>query len=122
MTHGADNSSPHPASHPENPSTEELAQPEVPGLASGSLPQTPEQEKFLRQHFETLTDTPPEGRTRPCTQIVCACMRACVQCGAVWGRVTTPSSGSPPSVQRTRALLRVSGEQVAPLGWPLVGW
>ncbi|XP_076399465.1 WD repeat-containing protein 62 isoform X3 [Peromyscus maniculatus bairdii] len=45
---------------PENRSTEELAQPEVPGLASGSLPQTPEQEKFLRQHFETLTDTPPE--------------------------------------------------------------
>lgn len=63
MTHSADSSSPHPASHPENRSTEELAQPEVPGLASGSLPQTPEQEKFLRQHFETLTDTPPEGRT-----------------------------------------------------------
>ncbi|CAO2625976.1 WD repeat-containing protein 62 [Lemmus lemmus] len=45
---------------PENPSIEELSQPEVPGLASGSLPQTPEQEKFLRHHFETLTDSPTE--------------------------------------------------------------
>ncbi|KAL6035093.1 hypothetical protein STEG23_027287, partial [Scotinomys teguina] len=45
---------------PENLSTEGLSQPEVPGLASGSLPQTPEQEKFLRHHFETLTDTPTE--------------------------------------------------------------
>ncbi|XP_051063809.1 WD repeat-containing protein 62 [Phodopus roborovskii] len=43
---------------PEHPSIEELVQPEVLGLASGSLPQTPEQEKFLRHHFETLTDTP----------------------------------------------------------------
>ncbi|XP_038196347.1 WD repeat-containing protein 62 isoform X2 [Arvicola amphibius] len=41
----------------EHPSIEELSQPEVPGLASGSLPQTPEQEKFLRHHFETLTDS-----------------------------------------------------------------
>uniref|UniRef100_A0A8C2QGM3 WD repeat-containing protein 62 n=1 Tax=Cricetulus griseus TaxID=10029 RepID=A0A8C2QGM3_CRIGR len=40
------------------PEPEELVQPEVLGLASGSLPQTPEQEKFLRHHFETLTDTP----------------------------------------------------------------
>ncbi|XP_021089548.1 WD repeat-containing protein 62 isoform X2 [Mesocricetus auratus] len=45
---------------PEHPSAEELVQPEVLGLASGSLPQTPEQEKFLRHHFETLTDTPTE--------------------------------------------------------------
>ncbi|KAM7339941.1 hypothetical protein ACRRTK_000556 [Alexandromys fortis] len=45
---------------PEHPSIEELSQPEVPGLASGSLPQTPEQEKFLRHHFETLTDSPTE--------------------------------------------------------------
>ncbi|KAL1769057.1 WD repeat-containing protein 62 isoform X2 [Sigmodon hispidus] len=45
---------------PEHPSPEELSRPEVPGLASGSLPQTPEQEKFLRQHFETLTDNPTE--------------------------------------------------------------
>ncbi|XP_051018736.1 WD repeat-containing protein 62 [Acomys russatus] len=45
---------------PELPSTEELSQPEVAGLASGSLPQTPEQEKFLRHHFETLTDAPTE--------------------------------------------------------------
>ncbi|ERE48792.1 mitogen-activated protein kinase-binding protein 1 isoform 4 [Cricetulus griseus] len=48
---------------PELPSIEELVQPEVLGLASGSLPQTPEQEKFLRHHFETLTDTPTtEGK------------------------------------------------------------
>nr|XP_048294575.1 WD repeat-containing protein 62 [Myodes glareolus] len=45
---------------PEHPSIEELSQSEVPGLASGSLPQTPEQEKFLRHHFETLTDSPTE--------------------------------------------------------------
>ncbi|XP_029416955.1 WD repeat-containing protein 62 isoform X2 [Nannospalax galili] len=44
----------------ELPSTEELSHSEVPGLASGSLPQTPEQEKFLRHHFETLTDAPAE--------------------------------------------------------------
>ncbi|XP_034494142.1 WD repeat-containing protein 62 isoform X4 [Ailuropoda melanoleuca] len=40
--------------------TEELPQPEVPGISDGSLPQTPEQEKFLRHHFETLTDAHPE--------------------------------------------------------------
>ncbi|XP_045655941.1 WD repeat-containing protein 62 isoform X1 [Ursus americanus] len=39
---------------------EELSQPEVPGISDGSLPQTPEQEKFLRHHFETLTDAHPE--------------------------------------------------------------
>ncbi|XP_037675577.1 WD repeat-containing protein 62 [Choloepus didactylus] len=39
---------------------EELSQPEKPGMASSSLPQTPEQEKFLRHHFETLTDAQPE--------------------------------------------------------------
>ncbi|VFV40567.1 wd repeat-containing protein [Lynx pardinus] len=39
---------------------EELAQPEVPGISNSSLPQTPEQEKFLRQHFETLTDAHSE--------------------------------------------------------------
>nr|XP_058135263.1 WD repeat-containing protein 62 isoform X2 [Dasypus novemcinctus] len=44
------------------PSTteEELSRPERPGLANSSLPQTPEQEKFLRHHFETLTDAHPE--------------------------------------------------------------
>uniref|UniRef100_A0A8C0MRV4 WD repeat domain 62 n=1 Tax=Canis lupus familiaris TaxID=9615 RepID=A0A8C0MRV4_CANLF len=40
--------------------TEELSQPEVLGISNGSLPQTPEQEKFLRHHFETLTDAHPE--------------------------------------------------------------
>nr|XP_020023768.1 WD repeat-containing protein 62 isoform X2 [Castor canadensis] len=40
---------------------EETSRPEGPGLANSSLPQTPEQEKFLRHHFETLTDTTPEG-------------------------------------------------------------
>ncbi|XP_060041769.1 WD repeat-containing protein 62 isoform X2 [Erinaceus europaeus] len=40
--------------------TEELSRPEVPSIPSSSLPQTPEQEKFLRHHFETLTDTHPE--------------------------------------------------------------
>ncbi|XP_063108702.1 WD repeat-containing protein 62 isoform X3 [Cavia porcellus] len=39
---------------------EESSKPEGPGLAKGSLPQTPEQEKFLRHHFETLTDNHPE--------------------------------------------------------------
>uniref|UniRef100_A0A2K6EIX6 WD repeat domain 62 n=1 Tax=Propithecus coquereli TaxID=379532 RepID=A0A2K6EIX6_PROCO len=39
---------------------EELSQPEAPGTRSSSLPQTPEQEKFLRHHFETLTDSHPE--------------------------------------------------------------
>ncbi|XP_055992552.1 WD repeat-containing protein 62 isoform X2 [Sorex fumeus] len=51
---------------------EEPARPEAPGLASSSLPQTPEQEKFLRHHFETLTDAHPEEffhgslRDEPC--------------------------------------------------------
>nr|XP_021496688.1 WD repeat-containing protein 62 isoform X1 [Meriones unguiculatus] len=45
---------------PEQRSTEELSQPEVADMASSSLPQTPEQEKFLRHHFETLTDAPTE--------------------------------------------------------------
>nr|XP_015105680.1 WD repeat-containing protein 62 isoform X2 [Vicugna pacos] len=40
--------------------SEELSRPEVPGVSSSSLPQTPEQEKFLRHHFETLTDAHPE--------------------------------------------------------------
>ncbi|XP_012932839.1 WD repeat-containing protein 62 isoform X1 [Heterocephalus glaber] len=39
---------------------EESSKPEAPSLTKGSLPQTPEQEKFLRHHFETLTDTHPE--------------------------------------------------------------
>ncbi|XP_060995084.1 WD repeat-containing protein 62 isoform X5 [Dama dama] len=38
----------------------ELPRPEVPGMSNSSLPQTPEQEKFLRHHFETLTDAHPE--------------------------------------------------------------
>lgn len=38
----------------------ELSKPEGPSLAKDSLPQTPEHEKFLRHHFETLTDTHPE--------------------------------------------------------------
>uniref|UniRef100_G3TBU9 WD repeat-containing protein 62 n=1 Tax=Loxodonta africana TaxID=9785 RepID=G3TBU9_LOXAF len=42
------------------PAEEEQALPEGPGLTSSSLPQTPEQEKFLRHHFETLADTQPE--------------------------------------------------------------
>uniref|UniRef100_A0A8D2D0B6 WD repeat-containing protein 62 n=1 Tax=Sciurus vulgaris TaxID=55149 RepID=A0A8D2D0B6_SCIVU len=40
--------------------TEESSQPEGPGLANSSLPQTPEQEKFLRHHFETLTNAHSE--------------------------------------------------------------
>lgn len=51
---------------PDRPGTaEELTRPEVPGISNGSLPQTPEQEKFLRHHFETLTDAHPEGRAQP---------------------------------------------------------
>ncbi|XP_012630407.2 WD repeat-containing protein 62 [Microcebus murinus] len=42
------------------PGTGELSQPEGPGMCTSSLPQTPEQEKFLRHHFETLTDSHPE--------------------------------------------------------------
>ncbi|XP_004388234.1 WD repeat-containing protein 62 [Trichechus manatus latirostris] len=42
------------------PAEEEVAPPEGPGLPSSSLPQTPEQEKFLRHHFETLSDAHPE--------------------------------------------------------------
>ncbi|CAM9133795.1 unnamed protein product, partial [Bubo scandiacus] len=34
----------------------EVEEPEQNPLQSSSLPQTPEQEKFLKQHFETLTD------------------------------------------------------------------
>lgn len=41
---------------------EELSRPELTSISNGSLPQTPEQERFLRHHFETLTDTHPEGR------------------------------------------------------------
>ncbi|XP_015420304.1 PREDICTED: WD repeat-containing protein 62 isoform X1 [Myotis davidii] len=36
---------------------EELSRPELAGISNDSLPQTPEQERFLRHHFETLTDT-----------------------------------------------------------------
>ncbi|XP_069855335.1 WD repeat-containing protein 62-like isoform X2 [Dipodomys merriami] len=39
---------------------EEPPRPEGPGPANSSVPQTPEQEKFLRHHFETLTDAPSE--------------------------------------------------------------
>ncbi|ELV09389.1 WD repeat-containing protein 62 [Tupaia chinensis] len=39
---------------------EELSRPLGPGMPNSSLPQTPEQEKFLRHHFETLTDGHPE--------------------------------------------------------------
>lgn len=42
-----------------------MTRPEVPGMTNGSLPQTPEQEKFLRHHFETLTDAHPEGKGLP---------------------------------------------------------
>ncbi|XP_036296206.1 WD repeat-containing protein 62 isoform X2 [Pipistrellus kuhlii] len=46
---------------PECPGTaEELSRPELTSISNGSLPQTPEQERFLRHHFETLTDTHPE--------------------------------------------------------------
>lgn len=40
----------------------------MPSISNGSLPQTPEQEKFLRHHFETLTDAPPEGRALPLSE------------------------------------------------------
>ncbi|XP_066098569.1 WD repeat-containing protein 62 [Saccopteryx bilineata] len=39
---------------------DELSHPEVPGISNGTLPQTPEQEKFLHHHFETLTDMHPK--------------------------------------------------------------
>lgn len=58
--------------------TEELSQPEVPGLPNGSLPQTPEQEKFLRHHFETLTDAHPEGRALPGQASQCWARRGCL--------------------------------------------
>ncbi|XP_037230863.1 WD repeat-containing protein 62-like isoform X2 [Falco rusticolus] len=35
----------------------ELEEPEEPPTQNNSRPQTPEQEKYLKQHFETLTDT-----------------------------------------------------------------
>uniref|UniRef100_A0A8C9GTB1 WD repeat domain 62 n=1 Tax=Piliocolobus tephrosceles TaxID=591936 RepID=A0A8C9GTB1_9PRIM len=40
------------------PTEDELSLPEEPSVPSSSLPQTPEQEKFLRHHFETLTESP----------------------------------------------------------------
>ncbi|KAL4667289.1 hypothetical protein H8959_005978 [Pygathrix nigripes] len=40
------------------PTEGELSLPEGPSVPSSSLPQTPEQEKFLRHHFETLTESP----------------------------------------------------------------
>uniref|UniRef100_F6UN22 WD repeat domain 62 n=1 Tax=Monodelphis domestica TaxID=13616 RepID=F6UN22_MONDO len=45
---------------PESTSEVELSGSEGPGPPGSSLPQTPEQEKFLRHHFETLTDAHPE--------------------------------------------------------------
>ncbi|XP_068934623.1 WD repeat-containing protein 62 [Petaurus breviceps papuanus] len=45
---------------PESASEVEFSRPEGPMPPSSSLPQTPEQEKFLRHHFETLTDAHPE--------------------------------------------------------------
>lgn len=42
-----------------------MPRPEVPDISNSSLPQTPEQEKFLRHHFETLTDAQPEGKPCP---------------------------------------------------------
>ncbi|XP_020832587.1 LOW QUALITY PROTEIN: WD repeat-containing protein 62 [Phascolarctos cinereus] len=44
----------------ESASEVELVRSEGPMPPSSSLPQTPEQEKFLRHHFETLTDAHPE--------------------------------------------------------------
>uniref|UniRef100_G3WAR4 WD repeat-containing protein 62 n=1 Tax=Sarcophilus harrisii TaxID=9305 RepID=G3WAR4_SARHA len=49
-----------PASDAESTLEVELIGPEGPVPPSSSLPQTPEQEKFLRHHFETLTDAHPE--------------------------------------------------------------
>uniref|UniRef100_A0A4X2MAN8 WD repeat-containing protein 62 n=1 Tax=Vombatus ursinus TaxID=29139 RepID=A0A4X2MAN8_VOMUR len=46
----------------ESASEVELVRSEGPMAPSSSLPQTPEQEKFLRHHFETLTDAHPEGK------------------------------------------------------------
>lgn len=60
---------PAPSPLPGCPGTaEELSHPEVPGICNSSLPQTPEQEKFLRHHFETLTDARPEGRALPLSE------------------------------------------------------
>ncbi|XP_074666267.1 WD repeat-containing protein 62-like [Strix aluco] len=42
----------------------EVEEPEENPLQSSSLPQTPEQEKFLKQHFETLTDAAGNGGNR----------------------------------------------------------
>lgn len=83
MTHGVDDSllpapSPPLRLSPGCPGTaEELSQPEVLGISNGSLPQTPEQEKFLRHHFETLTDAHPEGRALPGQAIQCWAKHRC---------------------------------------------
>ncbi|KAM9588953.1 WD repeat-containing protein 62-like isoform 10-T10 [Morphnus guianensis] len=49
----------------------EVEEPEENLPQSSSLPQTPEQEKYLKQHFETLADT--EGNGRNCGQTVPTC-------------------------------------------------
>lgn len=60
----------------------------MPGISNSSLPQTPEQEKFLRHHFETLTDAHPEGK--PCPSLTPAW--AHLGLGSVW---TSPGCGFP---------------------------
>lgn len=90
--------------------TEELSQPEVPSISNGSLPQTPEQEKFLRHHFETLTDAHPEGRPCPSLTRAWAASRAELSVGFSGARLSLAG------------LARVVGGRVFYLGAQLYGF
>ncbi|KAM6032948.1 WD repeat-containing protein 62-like [Theristicus caerulescens] len=55
---------PPPCYQPEEDSAREAEEPEETPPQSSSLPQTPEQEKYLKQHFETLADAEGNGKNR----------------------------------------------------------
>lgn len=58
----------------------EVEEPEENLLQCSSLPQTPEQEKYLKQHFETLADTEGNGRNRGQTVLVCSAQPIWADC------------------------------------------
>lgn len=63
------------------------------GISNGSLPHTPEQEKFLRHHFETLTDAHPEGRALPLSALLGHAIQCWAQCGRLWARAFPSRAG-----------------------------
>lgn len=71
------------------------------GISNGSLPQTPEQEKFLRHHFETLTEAHPEGRALPFSALPGHAIQCWAQCGHLWSRAFPGRAGEGGFILRT---------------------